>query len=263
MDLETRKREKIHVTKEDIKRGLRQLGLKRGDVIGVHSSLSSFGYVEGGADAVIDALLETVGEKGTIVMPTYSTNRENVERTQREIELGVTWKSKILPYDPKETPCWTGRIPETFRKRKGVVRSLNPTHSLAALGPKANELVQGWNKLLQADGYILLLGVDLSCCSAMHLAEEQVQLPPHILEKIESPPKPLEDYGPDLGWPEWDIGYGPYPDFAKMEEPCKEHGVMKTVKIGEATVKLLRLRELIDLYAESLRKTPDLFYKVK
>jgi len=263
MDLETRKREKIHVTKEDIKRSLRRLGLKRGDVIGVHSSLSSFGYVEGGADAVIDALLETVGEEGTIVMPTYSTNRENVERTQREIELGVTWKSKILPYDPEETPCWTGRIPETFRRRKGVVRSPNPTHSLAALGMKANELVQGWNKLLQADGYILLLGVDLGCCSAMHLAEERVQLPPRILEKIEPPPELLEKYGPDLGWPEWDIGYGPYPDFAKMEEPCKEHGVMKTVKIGEATVKLLRLRELIDLYAEYLRKTPDLFYKVK
>jgi len=48
-----------------------------------------------------------------------------------------------------------------------------------------------------------------------------------------------------------------------MEEPCKEHGIMKTVKIGEATVKLLKLRELIDLYAEYLRKTPDLFYKVK
>ena len=263
MDLETRKREKIHVIKEDIKRGLRQLGLKRGDVIGVHSSLSSFGYVEGGADAVIDALLETVGEEGTIVMPTYSTNRENVERTQREIELGVTWKSKILPYDPEETPCWTGRIPETFRRRKGVVRSLNPTHSLAALGLKANELVQGWNKLLQADGYILLLGVDLGCCSAMHLAEERVQLPPHILEKIRPPPELLENYGPDLGWPEWDIGYGPYPEFAKMEDPCKDHGIMKTVKIGEATVKLLRLRELIDLYAEYLRKTPDLFYKVK
>jgi len=154
MDLETRKREKVHVTKEDIKRGLRQLGLMRGDVIGAHSSLSSFGYVEGGADTVIDALLETVSEEGTIVMPTYSTNRENVDRTQREIELGVTWKSRILPYDPEETPCWTGRIPETLRKRKGAVRSLNPTHSLAALGPKANELVQGWNKLLQADARV-------------------------------------------------------------------------------------------------------------
>jgi len=263
MDLKTRKKEKVHVTKEDIKRGLKELGLKRGDVVGVHSSLGSFGYVDGGADAVINALLETVGEGGTLVMPSYSTNRENVERTQREIELGITWKSKILPYDPNKTPCWTGTIPETFRKRKGVVRSPNPTHSLAASGPKAEELVKGWNKLLESDGYILLLGVNLGCCSAMHLAEKQVQLPSHVLEKIEPPSELLEKYGPDLGWPEWDIGYGPYPDFVKMEEPCKEHGMMKTITIGEATVKMLRLRELIDLYAEYLRKNPDLFYDIK
>jgi len=263
MEIETGKGEKSDVTKEDIKRGLRKLGLKKGDVIGVHSSLSSFGYVEGGADAVIDALVEIVGDEGTIVMPTYSTNRKDIKRTRREVDLGVTWKSEILPYDPEKTPCWTGRIPETFRKRKGAVRSLDPTHSLAALGPKANELVQDWEKLLKADGYILLLGVSLSCCSAMHLAEKRVQLPPHILEKIEPPPELLEKYGPDLGWPEWDIGYGPYPDFAKMEEPCKENGLMKTVRIGEATVKLLRLDQLINLYAEYLGKNPELFYEVK
>lgn len=257
-------KEKTHVTKEDIKRGLKRLGLKRVDVVGVHSSLSSFGYVEGGADSVIDALLETVGEEGSVVTPTYSTNRkEKIKRTKREVELGVTWKYKILPYNPQETPCWTGKVPETFRKRKGVIRSLNPTHSLAATGPKANELVLGWHKLLEADGYVLLLGVGLSFCSAMHLAEERVQLPPHVLEKITHPPELLEKYGADLGWPKWDIGYGPYPDFAKMEEPCKEHGIMKIVKIGEAAVKMLRLRELIDLYAEYLRRDPDVFYGTK
>lgn len=256
-------REKSHVTKEDVKRGLKRLGLKRGDVVGVHSSLSSFGYVEGGADPVIDALLETVGKEGAIVMPAYSGNRKEIERTRREAELGVTWKYKILPYNPQETPCWTGKIPDTFRKRKGAIRSLNPTHSLAAIGPKANELVQGWNKLLEADGYILLMGVDLGCCSAMHLAEERVQLPPHILEKITPPPELLEKYGADLGWSKWDIGYGPYPEFAKMEKPCKEHGIMKTVKIGRATTKLLKLSELIDLYALYLRSDPDIFYSSK
>ena len=48
-----------------------------------------------------------------------------------------------------------------------------------------------------------------------------------------------------------------------MEQPCREHGVMKTVRIGEAEVKLLRLRELIDLYAEYLRRNPDVFYRNK
>jgi len=104
------------------------------------------------------------------------------------------------------------------------------------------------------------LGVGLGVCSAMHLAEERVQLPPHILEKVEPPKELIDMYGPDLGEPDWDIGWGPYPNFNKMHGPCKEHGIMKTTKIGEANVRLLRLRELIDLYAEYLRKKPDMFY---
>ena len=108
IDLETRVREKLHVTKEDIKKGLYELGLKRGYDIGVHSSLSSFGYVEDRADTVIDSLLETVGHEGTVVMPTYSNNRENLEKTQEDIELGVTWKHRIFPYNSQEDSCWTG-----------------------------------------------------------------------------------------------------------------------------------------------------------
>jgi aminoglycoside N3'-acetyltransferase len=86
------------VTKEELKRGLRKLGLKEGDTVGVHSSLSSFGYVEGGADAVIDALLEVVGEEGTIVMPTHSSNLEKVELSPEEKAAGISWLFKILPY---------------------------------------------------------------------------------------------------------------------------------------------------------------------
>ncbi|MBX5320564.1 hypothetical protein HN007_01050 [Candidatus Bathyarchaeota archaeon A05DMB-3] len=94
----------------------------------------------------------------------------------------------------------------------------------------------------------------------MHLAEEQVQLLKHILAKIQPPQELIAKYGKDLGWPKWDIGFGPYPDFAKMEEPCGKHGIMKTGKIGKSEVKLLRLRELTELYAEHLRKNPDTFY---
>lgn len=256
MNLEERKRLRVHVSKEDIKMGLRRLCLKNGDIVGVHSSLSSFGYVEGGAEAVIDALLEVVGQEGTIVMPTHSANIVEVERTAEEKAMGVTWLYKILPYDPKETPCRTGTIPEAFRKRKGAVRGSHPSNSIAALGPRAEELVEGWHKVLEADGYILLIGVGLEVCTAMHLAEKRVQFPEHILKKI-TPPKELVEKYPETEW-EWD--FGPYPDFAKMEEPCLKHGIMKTVKVGEATLKLVRLKKLVDLYAECLKKNPDLFY---
>jgi aminoglycoside 3-N-acetyltransferase len=230
--------------------------LKKGDSVGVHSSLKSFGHVEGGADTVIDALLETVGKQGNVVMSTHSANLGKDQRSPEEIAMGVSWLFKILPYDPEKTPVTTGIIPETFRKRKGVIRGSHPSHSVAASGPKAKELSEGWHKLLEMDGYIILIGVDLDRCTAMHLAEQRVQFPEHILKKI-TPPKWFVEKYPEGEW-EWD--FGPYPDFVKLTEPCVKRGIMKTVKVGEATLRLVRLNDLIDLYVEYLKKDPDLFY---
>ncbi|MFC1715499.1 AAC(3) family N-acetyltransferase [Candidatus Poribacteria bacterium] len=256
MDIATRRRSKAHVTKEDIVAGLQKLGLKKGDNIGVHSSLGAFGYVEGGADAVVDALLETVGSEGNVVVPAYSSNIESLERTPEDIESGVTWKYRVLPYDPETDSCWTGAIPDAFWRRKEAVRSAHVSHSLAAIGPEAEELCQGWDRLLESDGHILILGVHLGCCSSMHLAEKGIQLPQHIVDRMTPPPELAKKYKEaNIGF-----GFGPYPDFALMEEPAKEHGIMKMTEIGEATVKLLRLRELIDLYADYLRRDPDMFY---
>jgi aminoglycoside 3-N-acetyltransferase len=159
---------KLPVTKGEIKEGLTNLGLKKGDIVGVHSSLSSFGYVEGGADAVIDALTETVGEQGNIVMSTHSANLSEDKRTPEEKAMGVSWLCKILPCDPDTTPVRTGIIPETLRKRRGVFRGSHPSNSVAALGPKAKELSEGWHRLLELDGHILLIGVGLDRCTAMH-----------------------------------------------------------------------------------------------
>lgn len=256
MDINARIEDKTHVTKDDIVSGLQKLGLEAGDSIGVHSSLSSFGYVEGGADTVVEALLETVGQRGNVVVPAYSNNIESIEKTPEDIELGVTWKYRVLPYNPEKDSCWTGKIPDTFWRRKEAVRGNNPTHSLSAIGPKAEQLCQNWKTLLEADGYILLLGTSLTCCSSMHLAEEGIQIPQHIIDQTTPPPELRKKYEKEsIGY-----GFGPYPDFGLMEEPCSKHGIMKIAEIGEATVKLLKLRELIDLYASYLRKNPDIFY---
>ncbi len=272
MDLETRIREKPHVTKEDIKEGLYELGLRRGYDVGIHSSLSSFGYVVGRADTVIEGLLETVGPEGTVVFPTYSTNRKKLELSQIDVEAGITGKEVSLPYNPEEVSCWTGTIPDTFWRRKEAVRGPDPIGSLAAIGPKAKELSQsrtrlfsGWDRLLEADGYMLLLGVNLSCCSSMHLAERYVDRLPQYLSAAPQPSKVLKELMQKyeaqgirvtVEYP----GKLSYPHFERMEEPCREHGIMSTTIIGEATVKLLRLKELINLYAEYLRKDPDIFY---
>ena len=60
------------VTRRHIVEGLRQMGLGEGDRVMVHSSLSSMGYVEGGARIVVEAFLEVLGPLGTLMAPTFT-----------------------------------------------------------------------------------------------------------------------------------------------------------------------------------------------
>lgn len=63
------------ILKEEIVQKLREVGLEKGDAVMVHTSLKQMGYVCGGAQTVIEALMEVVGKDGTIMMPTQSWKR--------------------------------------------------------------------------------------------------------------------------------------------------------------------------------------------
>ena len=89
------------VTGADIIAGLRELGLTRGAGVMVHSSLKSFGRVEGGARTVIAALMEVITPAGTLMMPSF-----NHGRAFEEGQPGY--------YDPRETPTSNGAIPDLF-----------------------------------------------------------------------------------------------------------------------------------------------------
>ena len=66
------------VDRDKFKRAFRELGLGENDLVVVHTSLSRFGYVEGGADSVIEALFDVVGPGGTAAMPTFTFNTRNL-----------------------------------------------------------------------------------------------------------------------------------------------------------------------------------------
>ena len=110
---------------------LRSAGVRPGCPLLIHTSLSAVGHVPGGADTVIDALLEAVGPKGTLVIPTLSYLYTNLDSPT---------------FDVRTTPTNLGTIPETFRSRVGVRRSCHPTHSCAALGPDTTALLDDHGK---------------------------------------------------------------------------------------------------------------------
>lgn len=160
------------VTRGKLARALRAAGVRAGDVIFVHASLSRFGYFLGGADAMIDGLLDAIGEQGTLVMPTFTFSF-------------VGWE----PFDRKASPSQVGFVTETFRRRPGAVRSSHPTHSVAALGPRAAEICRGhtcrkpvfaeqgpFGKLLALDAKIVMLARPLAS-TMLHMGEQCAGLP--------------------------------------------------------------------------------------
>ncbi|MDA0710624.1 MAG: AAC(3) family N-acetyltransferase [bacterium] len=155
------------IGKAQLVRDLKALGLRSGMDVMVHSSLSKVGHVAGGAHTVINALLSVLGKRGTLVMPSFNHRSASV-------------------YNPLTTPTTNGAIPDAFWRRPGVVRSLQPTHAIAAFGPRAeaicaDHLATGvWtadspiSSLIHGGGYILSLGVDHNSSTAYHAAEVSV-----------------------------------------------------------------------------------------
>ncbi|MBU0629576.1 MAG: AAC(3) family N-acetyltransferase, partial [Candidatus Margulisbacteria bacterium] len=156
------------LTREMLVDGLRELGVKKGSVLLVHSSLSRLGFVQGGAKAVIEALLEVLGPEGTLAMPAFGWSPE---------QGGV--------FDCRRSPSRLGEISETFRRRSGVLRSCHPTHSIAAFGPQAAFLVgehqksktpfdrfSPYQKLMELSGDILCLGVSIRYITFYHVYED-------------------------------------------------------------------------------------------
>jgi len=233
------------VTKRDIVKGLRELGLREGDIVVCHVSLSSFGKVAGGAATVVDALLETVGRTGTLLMPTQS--RES-------------------PYDFRKSPSAMGAVTEEFRKRPGVVRSLSPCMPAAAYGPRAAEFVANHHKCecpyigspyhltAEAGGYVLLLGVDQDRNTTLHVAEALRRVP--YMNPVEA--RYVDESGRVRTYRS-EVYAGPHRNFIGVDPKLRQAGILKMGRIGNCVVRLMKGRDLIRFCMEELKKDPALF----
>ena len=171
------------VLKRDILDALSAVGMRAGQTVMVHCSLSSLGYVCGGAQPVIEALLQTVGETGTIMMPTQSWKNLDPESGVHWQEPQEWWqliRDNWPAYDERITPTNTmGAVAEMFRTWPGTHRSDHPARSVAANGRHAQFLTENHDlsnifgdgspiaRLYDLDGYVLLVGVGYdknTCC---------------------------------------------------------------------------------------------------
>ena len=233
------------VTSEHFAGALRQVQVGRGAVVYVHSSLSSMGYVQGGADTVIDAFLNVIGPAGTFCVPT----------------IVYAGQGPRPPFDVARTPSAVGRITETLRLRPEARRSDNPTHSVAAIGRQADEITAGhgggegrpspwgelafghespWQRFYDLDAICVLLGVDWEVNTMFHYIQSRF-IEPYWSEFVSAPPYPYFDRTP-------------------MGRELEAAGIVRTCALGSATVTAVNSRPMVDRSITALHRDPARFF---
>jgi aminoglycoside 3-N-acetyltransferase len=250
----------VKVYGKDIVASLRSLGLKKGDLFIVHSSLSSFGYVEGGANTVIESMINSVGDEGTIVVPTL-TGTKNDGPENPPI------------FDVRSTPCWTGRIPNEFMKDARSRRSLHPTHSVSSIGPLTDFLISGhensitpcgkgspYYKLAEKGGFILLIGVNQESNTTLHTVEELTEVSYHM-QKIPTNCVIIDYNGNRFTKSLYLHDWGTPRNFQRIDDDLERLGIMRKGKCGNSTLRLIKSMDMIEYVVKKLLADPEYLIK--
>jgi len=176
------------IDKPAILAALAELGVRKGDALMVHSSLSACGHIVGGAQTVVEALIEAVGEDGSFFFPTY-------QRSECFLNGAVSRRWDHRPSDVNARGSasikWIGTIPlEYMRLYPDAPRGVHISHSWTGWGKKAAEVLshQTWDeppfsansapyKVMEMGGKILHFGSPICRTSFIHCLETVLDLP--------------------------------------------------------------------------------------
>ncbi|MBI1291935.1 hypothetical protein GC173_11935 [bacterium] len=246
------------VNRIDLERDLREAGVRDGDLLVVHSSLSRVGWIQGGPLDALAALRAVLGPRGTLVMPTFTFNLS-------------CWG--MPPFDPERTPSRVGVLTDALRHLDGSVRSSHPTHSVAAIGPLAADLIgdridyeplgigSPLDRAQMMGGRILLIGVGQNRNSTVHVAECYAQVPYFAVNFSEDSSWDEAWYLNEKGGRELviiDQMPGSSEGFDVLENPLRRMGVVRDVMIGEAPSQMMEGNRLCVAVTSLLMENPAL-----
>lgn len=232
-------------TKADILKQLEQLSVAKGKIVTVHTSLKAVGEIDGGGDALLDALIEYFTQDGGLLcVPTH------------------TWDSDV--YDLRTAQSCIGVLPRLAAAHPDALRTLHPTHSMAVFGDKkkAVEFVKNevwvdtpanpdgcYGKICEQDGYVLLIGVGHDKNTYLHCVEEMLETADRLTDyKVEKriihKDGTVENrylYWFDDKLPDVSI------NFPKFEVPFRFFGCISDGTVGEAPAQLCSARKMKDV----------------
>ncbi len=242
---------------------LTALGLAPGMTVIVHCSLSKIGWVPGGAQGVIAALFDVLGDSGTLVMPAHSGNLSDPANWQAPSVPRDWWdpiRAEMPAYDPALTPTRNmGAVAETFRNYPQVLRSGHPHVSFTAHGPNAQRIVDEHPlgcmfgeqsplaRLYELDAHVLLMGVDHANNTAIHLGECRAEFP---YKRYQTEGAPMMVDG-ERRWVSFEALLMVDDDFAKLGRAfAREPALERHGPVGWSVARLMHVRAIVD-YAQA------------
>ncbi|GGS14973.1 AAC(3) family N-acetyltransferase [Deinococcus knuensis] len=228
------------VTPAELDEGLRALGLDGSQHVIVHASLKSFGTLDGGARTVVDAL---AARTATLVAPafTYSTLLSRPTSTTHARFHRDSRVSRDI-----------GRVSQEIVDRAAALRSFHPTLSFIALGSEAARITEAQSlsspyqpvgALYDLNGYALLMGVDFGSNTSVHYGEHLAGMP--LLTRY----VPLDGQVLPTAFPNCSA------DFDHLAPEV--HAGLRSTQVGQATLRLYRVRDLVDATVRLLNRDPE------
>ena len=257
-ELEAKRRSGEVITVDRLVNDLRACGLREGDDVLVHTSLSKIGYVENGPETLVSALKMVIGEKGNILMP-----------TSPNAGLQLEYIRSLEAFEVKNSPSALGAITEYFRKLPNVKRSAHPTEPVACLGPDADFYTEGhlgeltpytdrspFARISERGGKILYVGVTFDNAGTnLHTLEDAVDFkyPVYydevfdvkiILENAEQKIVQTKVHNPEQSAKRKCDGLIPL---------FKDRDVLRECKVGEARTLVVDAKRLLEVMIEEYK----------
>jgi len=184
------------VTPDELTGGFQRLGLTDGDQVVLHTSLRNVGEIHGGAAMVLHRLLRMLGERGTLLMPTFTSVARH-SSTHDDYTKPGCWcegiESRHLPFIPELQPDKNlGELAHRLCSWPSSRRTRHPAYSFVSVGKETDNLMRNSSLLdplqplrafLNQDPKVVVLGIGLDSVSALHIAEQQYQPAKYIRER--------------------------------------------------------------------------------
>lgn len=254
---------KTIITESSLIDFFKSIGISTDDDLCVHSSMSSIGYISGGPQTVITALLKTITQ-GTVLMPAHSGDWSDPAQWEHP-PVPATWFETLyqeMPaFDPKITPIRKmGKVAEQFFALRDTLRSNHPQTSFCARGIRAHDYTKdhaltpmfGLNsplgKLYQNNGKVLLFGVGFDRCTLLHVAEHLTG----CLPKTKNGAPMMKDGHREWIWFEDDAIDSD--DFPQIGAHLVEMGIAKVHPLGYGEVIVMSAQPAVDAAVKLIKQ---------